>query len=212
MNDLQAEIISRLNDAYGNIGSGLRFTTPFGLLVATILSAQSTDVRVNMVTPALFEKYPTAFEMSTVSEEILAKEINSIGLYRNKSKSIINASKMLVEKYDGNVPADRELLQELPGVGRKTANVVLCNAFHIPAFAVDTHVYRVSQRLGFAKHKNVEGVEKQLMQVIPPELWCDSHHLFIWHGRKICKAQRPLCNECCVKELCPYFNSGDNSK
>lgn len=212
MNDLQAEIISRLNDAYGNIGSGLRFTTPFELLVATILSAQSTDVRVNMVTPALFEKYPTAFEMSTVSEEILAKEINSIGLYRNKSKSIINASKMLVEKYDGNVPADRELLQELPGVGRKTANVVLCNAFHIPAFAVDTHVYRVSQRLGFAKYKNVEGVEKQLMQVIPPELWCDSHHLFIWHGRKICKAQRPLCNECCVKELCPYFNSGDNSK
>ena len=104
------------------------------------------------------------------------------------------------------------MLQELPGVGRKTANVVLCNAFHIPAFAVDTHVYRVSQRLGFAKHKNVEGVEKQLMQVIPPELWCDSHHLFIWHGRKICKAQRPLCNECCVKELCPYFNSGDNSK
>lgn len=212
MNDLQVEIISRLNEAYGNIGSGLRFTTPFELLVATILSAQSTDVRVNMVTPALFEKYPTAFEMSTVSEEILAKEINSIGLYRNKSKSIINASKMLVEKYDGNVPADRELLQELPGVGRKTANVVLCNAFHIPAFAVDTHVYRVSQRLGFAKHKNVEGVEKQLMQVIPPELWCDSHHLFIWHGRKICKAQRPLCNECCVKELCPYFNSGDNSK
>lgn len=212
MNDLQAEIISRLNDAYGNIGSGLRFTTPFELLVATILSAQSTDVRVNMVTPALFEKYPTAFEMSTVSEEILAKEINSIGLYRNKSKSIINASKMLVEKYDGNVPADRELLQELPGIGRKTANVVLCNAFHIPAFAVDTHVYRVSQRLGFAKHKNVEGVEKQLMQVIPPELWCDSHHLFIWHGRKICKAQRPLCNECCVKELCPYFDSGDNSK
>lgn len=212
MNDLQAEIISRLNDAYGNIGSGLRFTTPFELLVATILSAQSTDVRVNMVTPALFEKYPTAFEMSTVSEEILAKEINSIGLYRNKSKSIINTSKMLVEKYDGNVPPDRELLQELPGVGRKTANVVLCNAFHIPAFAVDTHVYRVSQRLGFAKHKNVEGVEKQLMQVIPPELWCDSHHLFIWHGRKICKAQRPLCNECCVKELCPYFNSGDNSK
>lgn len=212
MNDLQVEIISRLNEAYGNIGSGLRFTTPFELLVATILSAQSTDVRVNMVTPALFEKYPTAFEMSTVSEEILAKEINSIGLYRNKSKSIINASKMLVEKYDGNVPADRELLQELPGVGRKTANVVLCNAFHIPAFAVDTHVYRVSQRLGFAKHKNVEGVEKQLMQVIPPELWCDSHHLFIWHGRKICKAQRPLCNDCCVKELCPYFNSGDNSK
>lgn len=212
MDKLQSEIISRLNDAYGDIGSGLHFTTPFELLIATILSAQSTDVRVNMVTPGLFEKYPTAFEMSTVSEEVLAQEINSIGLYRNKSKSIVKASKMLVEKYNGEVPADRALLQELPGVGRKTANVVLCNAFHIPAFAVDTHVFRVSQRLGFAKHKTVEGVEQQLMQVIPAELWCDVHHLFIWHGRKTCKAQRPLCNECCVKNLCPNFNSDDNSK
>lgn len=212
MNELQSKIISCLNEAYGDIGSGLRFTTPFELLVATILSAQSTDVRVNMVTPGLFEKYPTAFEMSAVSEEVLAQEINSIGLYRNKSKSIVKASKMLVEKYHGEVPADRELLQELPGVGRKTANVVLCNAFHIPAFAVDTHVFRVSQRLGFAKHKTVEGVEQQLMQVIPPELWCDVHHLFIWHGRKVCKAQRPLCGECCVKEWCSYFNHNDNSK
>lgn len=212
MNELQSEIISRLNDTYGDIGSGLNFNTPFELLIATILSAQSTDVRVNMVTPGLFEKYPTAFEMSAISEETLAKEINSIGLYRNKSKSIVKASKMLVEKYNGVVPADRELLQELPGVGRKTANVVLCNAFHIPAFAVDTHVFRVSQRLGFAIHKTVEGVEQQLMKAIPSELWCDAHHLFIWHGRKQCKAQRPLCAECCVKDLCPNFNSDDNSK
>ena len=212
MNQTQAEIISALDRAYGDIGSGLRFNTPFELLVATILSAQSTDVRVNMVTPGLFAKYPTPFEMSQVTEEELAKEINSIGLYRNKSKSIVKASKMLVEKYNGEVPKNRELLQELPGVGRKTANVVLCNAFHVPAFAVDTHVFRVSQRLGFAKHKNVEGVEQQLMQVIPKELWCDVHHLFIWHGRKVCKAQRPLCDECCVKEWCPSVNSDDNSK
>lgn len=212
MNQIQINIISKLNDAYGDIGSGLHFTTPFELLVATILSAQSTDVRVNIVTPGLFAKYPTAFEMSTISEETLAKDINSIGLYRNKSKSIIKASKMLVEKYNGEIPADRELLQELPGVGRKTANVVLCNAFHIPAFAVDTHVYRVSQRLGFAKHKTVDGVEQQLMQVIPKEMWCEAHHLFIWHGRKICKAQRPLCSECCVKEWCPSADSVDNSK
>lgn len=212
MDERQTKIIEILDDVYGDIGSGLDFHTPFELLVATILSAQSTDVRVNMVTPGLFKKYPTAFEMSRVSEEALAKEINSIGLYRNKSKSIIKASKMLVEKYNGEVPADRALLQELPGVGRKTANVVLCNAFHIPAFAVDTHVFRVSQRLGFAKHKTVEGVEQQLMVTIPSELWCSSHHLFIWHGRKICKAQRPLCETCCVKELCQAAHENDNSK
>lgn len=212
MNEQQIKILEILNDQYGNIGSGLNFHTPFELLVATILSAQSTDVRVNMVTPGLFEKYPTAFDMSQVSEDVLAQEINSIGLYRNKSKSIIKASKILVEKYNGEVPNDRALLQELPGVGRKTANVVLCNAFHIPAFAVDTHVFRVSQRLGFANHKTVEGVEQQLMAVLPSELWCDSHHLFIWHGRKVCKAQKPQCETCCVKELCPYIEGIDNSK
>lgn len=212
MDERQSKILDILNEEYGDIGSGLKFRTPFELLVATILSAQSTDVRVNMVTPGLFAKYPTAFEMSQVSEETLAKEINSIGLYRNKSKSIIKASKMLVEKYGGEVPRERALLQELPGVGRKTANVVLCNAFHIPAFAVDTHVFRVSQRLGFAKHKTVEGVEQQLMQVIPSELWCDAHHLFIWHGRKTCKAQKPLCANCCVKEQCQTKNTINNSK
>lgn len=212
MDERQAKVIEILDETYGDIGSGLHFTTPFELLVATILSAQSTDVRVNMVTPGLFEKYPTAFEMSALTEETLAKEINSIGLYRNKSKSIIKASKMLVEKYGGEVPPDRALLQELPGVGRKTANVVLCNAFHIPAFAVDTHVFRVSQRLGFAKHKTVEGVEQQLMATIPESLWCSAHHLFIWHGRKVCKAQKPGCDHCPVQPLCPFYNEGNNSK
>lgn len=212
MDERQKKILEILDANYGDIGSGLRFRTPFELLVATILSAQSTDVSVNMVTPALFEKYPTALEMSSISEEALAKEINSIGLYRNKSKSIIKASKMLVDKYNGEVPMDRKLLQELPGVGRKTANVVLCNAFHIPAFAVDTHVFRVSQRLGFAKHKTVEGVEQQLMETIPEELWCHAHHLFIWHGRKVCKAQKPLCAQCCVRAQCPSYDGKDNSK
>lgn len=197
MDERQAQILEILDENYGEIGSGLNFHTPFELLVATILSAQSTDVRVNMVTPGLFAKYPTAFEMSQVSEEALAQDINSIGLYRNKSKSIIKASKMLVEKYHGEVPAEREKLQELPGVGRKTANVVLCNAFHIPAFAVDTHVFRVTQRLE---------------ATIPEELWCSAHHLFIWHGRKICKAQRPLCDECCVHDQCPAADGRNNSK
>ena len=212
MDERQTKIIEILDQEYGDIGSGLKFNTPFELLVATILSAQSTDVRVNMVTPGLFAKYPTAFEMSRVSEEELAKEINSIGLYRNKSKSIIKASKILVEKYNGVVPSDRALLQELPGVGRKTANVVLCNAFHIPAFAVDTHVFRVSQRLGFAHHKTVEGVEQQLMQTIPSDLWCSAHHLFIWHGRKVCKAQKPQCENCCVRRYCSAANENNNSK
>ena len=177
MDERQAQILEILDENYGEIGSGLNFHTPFELLVATILSAQSTDVRVNMVTPGLFAKYPTAFEMSQVSEEALAQDINSIGLYRNKSKSIIKASKMLVEKYHGEVPAEREKLQELPGVGRKTANV-----------------------------------EQQLMATIPEELWCSAHHLFIWHGRKICKAQRPLCDECCVHDQCPSADGRNNSK
>ena len=209
MDKRQTRVLSVLDQTYGDIGSGLNFTTPFELLVATILSAQSTDVRVNMVTPGLFAKYPTAFEISALSEEALAKEINSIGLYRNKSKSIIGASKKLKEKYNGEVPRDRDLLQELPGVGRKTASVVLCNAFCEPAFAVDTHVFRVSQRLGFAKHKNVDGVERQLMEVIPREMWCDAHHLFIWHGRKVCKAQNPQCENCCVAEWCPTVVKND---
>ncbi len=209
MDERQTKVLSALNEAYGHIGSGLNFNTPFELLVATILSAQSTDVRVNMITPQLFAKYPTAIEMSAVSEEELAKDINSIGLYRNKSKSIVKASKMLVEKYGGEVPRDRALLQELPGVGRKTASVVLCNAFHEPAFAVDTHVFRVSQRLGFAKHKSVEGVEQQLMAVIDRELWCDAHHLFIWHGRRVCKAQNPACKDCCVNDWCPTISQND---
>lgn len=204
MNEKQTEILNILNQTYGDIGSGLNFHNPFELLIATILSAQSTDVRVNMVTPHLFAKYPTAKSMSQITEDELIEIINSIGLYRNKSKNILKTARMLVEKYNGEIPNDLALLQELPGVGRKTANVVLCNAFHKPAFAVDTHVFRVSQRLGFANHHTVEGVEQQLMKVLPEELWCDTHHLFIWHGRKQCKAQRPLCEECCVGHLCPF--------
>ena len=183
MNERQAKILDILDENYGSIGSGLNFNNPFELLVATILSAQSTDVRVNMVTPGLFQKYPTAFEMSRVSEEELAKEINSIGLYRNKSKSIIKASKMLVEKYDGQVPADRERLQELPGVGRKTANVVLCNAFHIPAFAVDTHVFRVSQRSSQAS--------------------CGARHIICSFGMEEKCAKRSV--QCVVRAVCVIF-------
>jgi endonuclease-3 len=205
MNALQTQILDALFDRYGQIGSGLDFHTPFELLVATILSAQSTDVRVNMVTPALFEAYPTAREMAQVTEESLIPYIKSIGLYRNKGKNIIKASQMIVRDFDGQVPQTRDELVKLPGVGRKTANVVLCNAFHKPAFAVDTHVFRVSRRLGFAAADTVEGVEQDLMGVIPQEIWCDAHHLFIWHGRKQCRARNPECDKCFLKDLCPQI-------
>lgn len=203
MNDQQTAILSALLEEYGDIGSGLHFNTPFELLVATILSAQSTDVRVNMITPALFEEYPTPYEMAKADEETLIIHIKSIGLYRNKGRNIIKASKLIVTQYNGEVPDDLTELQKLPGVGRKTANVVLCNAFHKPAFAVDTHVFRVSRRLGFANASNVEGVEKQLMEVIPREMWCDAHHLFIWHGRRQCRARNPECKICFIKDMCP---------
>ena len=205
-------ILDEMEKLFPDAHCELNHRSPFELLVAVVLSAQTTDASVNRVTPQLFEKFPTPQAMAQASVEEIGECIRSIGLYRNKSKSIIKASKMLVEKYHGEVPAEREKLQELPGVGRKTANVVLCNAFHIPAFAVDTHVFRVTQRLGFAKHKTVEGVEQQLMATIPEELWCSAHHLFIWHGRKICKAQRPLCDECCVHDQCPSADGRNNSK
>lgn len=206
MTPVQLEIIDRLSKAYGHIGSGLKFSNPFELLIATILSAQSTDKRVNLITPDLFHKYPTPAEMGALTEEELALEINSIGLYRNKSKSIIKTCHMLLDKYDGLVPDSREALMTLPGVGRKTANVVLCNAFEKPAFAVDTHVFRVTNRLGFAQAEKVEQVEKQVTNVIPEKLWCDAHHWFIWHGRNLCKARNPLCAKCFLNDICPWPN------
>lgn len=204
MTSAQQEMLRRLSEKHGHMGSGLNFTNPFELLVATILSAQSTDKRVNLITPALFEKYPSPLAMGALTEEKLAEEINSIGLYRNKSKSIIKTCHMLLEKYGGIVPSSREQLMTLPGVGRKTANVVLCNAFHKPAFAVDTHVFRVTNRLGFAHTEKVEEVEKQVTEVIPENQWCDAHHWFIWHGRNLCKARNPLCKTCFLNDICPW--------
>lgn len=204
MNKTQIAILEQLQATYDHIGSGLNFRNPFELLIATILSAQSTDVHVNKITPALFEAFPDAFSMSRASQQTIISYISSIGLYRNKSKNLIAASKMIVEDFNGVVPSCRNDLVRLPGVGRKTANVVLCFAFGVPAFAVDTHVFRVSQRLGFAKGKNVDQVEAQLTDVIPDDLWCSAHHWLIWHGRQVCKARNPLCQTCFLKELCPW--------
>ncbi len=202
MTENQRQVLAALKEIYKNIGTALRFHNPFELLVATILSAQSTDKQVNKVTQNLFAKYPDAKSIAALTPEQLAKEIKSIGLYKNKSKNIVAASKILVEQYDGQVPNTLEQLVELPGVGRKTANVVLSNAFGIPALAVDTHVFRVANRLKLTDSNDVLTSEKQLTALIPQEDWADAHHWLIWHGRLFCKARKPDCHKCQLHTIC----------
>lgn len=203
------EMIEILMDTYGGAECGLNFSTPFQLLVATMLSAQCTDVRVNMVTPALFERYQDAEAMSKADIADVEELIKSCGFYKNKAKNIVATSITLCNKFDGEVPRTMEELTSLDGVGRKTANVCLANAFGIPAIAVDTHVFRVSNRLGLANAKNVEETERQLQKAIPKELWSDMHHALIWHGRKVCSARKPACEECNLKGLCKYYKKKD---
>ncbi|MDK2822823.1 MAG: endonuclease [Clostridia bacterium] len=201
------KILEKLKKCYPRVKTALRFNNPFELLIATILSAQTTDKQVNKVTARIFKKYPDPYELSKLSHEQLAEEIKSIGLYQNKSKNIITACKILIEKFNGEVPRTREELMELPGVGRKTANVVLSNAFNIPAIAVDTHVFRVANRLGLADSKDTLETEKQLMEIIPKEDWSDAHHWLIWHGRLVCKARKPKCEKCKLNYLCKFYNN-----
>lgn len=183
------EIIWILRHEFGDAGSDLDYRNPFELLIAVTLSAQTTDAMVNVVTKPLFEAYPDAFALSQALESDVAQIINKIGLYRNKSKFIIAASKILVDKYDGEVPKTRKALMELPGVGRKTANVVLAVGYGIPAIAVDTHVERVAKRLKLAKpDDSVLAVEQKLMRKINREDWADAHHLLLLFGRYISKA------------------------
>ncbi len=183
----------------------LNFTTPFELLVATILSAQSTDVRVNKVTSVMFKEMNTAEEFAKADIKTIENYIRTVGIYKNKAKNISATSKILSSDYNGKVPADIKELMKLPGVGRKTANVVASNAFNIPAIAVDTHVFRVSNRLGLAQAKNVEKTEKQLMENIPKERWRKTHHQLITHGRALCKARGPICEECYLNVVCEFY-------
>lgn len=202
MEQYQAQVLARLKEFYKEVGTALRFSNPLELLIATMLSAQATDKQVNKVTLDLFKKYTSAKDFAVVSAEELGEDIKSIGLYKNKSKNIVATCKILVEQYDGEVPCDREKLESLPGVGRKTANVVLSNGFHVPALAVDTHVFRVSHRLGLAKGKDVLKTEQELMALIPEEDWSKAHHWLIWHGRLFCKARNPLCERCMLEDIC----------
>lgn len=196
------EILERLSKMYPSPRTELEFETPFQLLVATMLAAQSTDRQVNRVTARLFDAYGTPETMATLSAEQLEPWVSSVGLYRNKSRAITETARILMGQYGGDVPKTREELESLPGVGRKTANVVLSNAFDIPAFAVDTHVFRVARRLGLSDGKNPLEVEQDLCRLIEPEDWKDAHHWLIFHGRRVCAARSPRCGNCGLEDLC----------
>ncbi len=198
------QIIGRLRRSYPNAKTALRHENPFQLLVATILSAQCTDARVNMVTPGLFAKYPTARHFAAIHQEDLENEIRSTGFFRNKARNIIAASKSIVEKFRGEVPKTMEELLQLGGVGRKTANCVLGGAFGINVgIVVDTHVERLSQRLGLSAQKTAEKIEQDLMEVVARKDWYELSNLLIAHGRGVCGARKPACPECSLKGLCP---------
>lgn len=201
------EVIDILLETYPDAKPELNYSNPFELLIATILSAQTTDVQVNKVTEKLFKDYKCPKDFLKLTEEELEEKIKSIGFHKNKSKNILATCKILVEKYNGLVPDTLEELMSLPGVGRKTANVVVSNAFGKPAIAVDTHVFRVSNRIGLANSDNVFDTEKDLMKTIDRNMWSKAHHLLIFHGRRICKARRPLCEKCPLTSYCLYYKN-----
>ena len=195
--------IAILEETYRGVKPALKFRNPFELLIAVILSAQCTDVRVNVVTERLFAKAPTPEAIIGMGLGALEEEIRDCGLFRNKAKNIMAACQLLLQEHGGQVPEDFEALQKLPGVGRKTANVVMSVAFGYPAIAVDTHVFRVANRLKLAAGSTPLEVEKGLQKAIPREKWSAAHHWLIWHGRKLCKARSPLCGECPLQQVCP---------
>lgn len=198
------QFYSRLRDANPAPTTELHYATPFQLLIAVILSAQATDVGVNKATLRLFPVAPTPEAMLALGEEGLTEYIKTIGLFRTKAKNVMATCRMLVEQHGGEVPDDREALEALPGVGRKTANVVLNTAFGHPTIAVDTHIFRLGNRTGLAPGKTVQEVEQKLLRVTPDEFKKDAHHWLILHGRYICKARKPECSRCVVLDLCSF--------
>ena len=207
INDKKAQLLRNIHDKlyshYGDLGCPLLHETPFQLLIAVLLSAQCKDDRVNMVTPLLFAKYPDAQAMSQASVEDIGKIIQSLGLWRNKAENMVKLSLKLVTDFNGEVPHTMEELTSLAGVGRKSANVVLGNAFNIPGFPVDTHVQRLMKHFKLAKDKDTpEKIEDMTCKRIAPELWSNFSHLLITHGRRICIARKPQCSECVIKNLC----------
>ena len=200
------DLLNELERLYPDAKPALIYKTPYELLVAVILSAQCTDERVNKVTEVLFKEHNTPESMLTLTQPELEKYIFSCGFYRNKAAHILSASADIIEKFAGEVPSTLDKLQTLAGVGRKTANVVYAVAFGGDAIAVDTHVFRVSRRLGIANGKTPEKVEEDLMKAIPKNMWSKAHHYLIWHGRKVCHSQKPDCVNCTLKDYCDFYN------
>ena len=205
MNEQQrTEILRRLKELYPEAKPALHFANAYQLLVAVILSAQCTDVKVNKVTPALFERFPDPAAMAAVESSEVEPYIQSCGIYRNKARNLVLTARALCERFGGEVPADFEALQTLPGVGRKTANVVMACAFGADAIAVDTHVFRVSNRLGLAHADDVLQTELQLQKAIPKNEWSYAHHWLIYHGRRVCDARKPQCSTCTLRDMCEH--------
>ena len=196
-------VLARLADAYPDAATELDYQTPFHLLIATILSAQATDVSVNAATPALFGAYPEAADLAAADPSDVEPYIQSIGLYRTKARRIVGTAQRIVHEHGGALPEDFDALLALPGVGRKTANVVLANAFGRPAIAVDTHVGRLARRLAFSRHDDPDKVEADLETLFPRDRWIFVHHALILHGRRVCHARKPECGACVLSDVCP---------
>lgn len=200
------EIIEILKDYYSDATCSLDFTTPFEMMIAVMLSAQCTDERVNKTTPLLFSKYNTPEALAKIDINELEKIIHPCGFYKNKAKNIKACAKKLLEDFDGIVPNNMKDLQSLPGVGRKSANVIMLEAFNNPqGIAVDTHAKRISNKIGFSKQSEPEKIEQDLLKIIPKEYYYDVNHLLVWHGRNICDARKPKCNECPIKKYCNKY-------
>ncbi len=203
------KIIGALSKEIPDSTIALKFSTPFELLIATILSAQCTDVRVNEVTKSLFKKYRSPKDYVEVEAKELEEDIRPTGFYRNKAKAIQRCCQELVNRFGGKIPGSLEALVTLPGVGRKTANVILGNAFGIPGIVVDTHVQRVSQRIGLTKNDDPVKIEFDLMEIVPKEEWTHFSNLLVWHGRRTCTAKKPLCHQCVIRKWCDYGSKTD---
>ncbi len=200
------EIIEKLKEFYPDATCSLNFENPFEMTISVMLAAQCTDERVNKTTPELFAKYPSPERMAKADIKDLEKIVHPCGFYKNKAKNMKACSQMLLDKFDGNVPDNMEDLQLLPGVGRKSANVIMLEAFHNPqGIAVDTHAKRISNRIGFSKQQEPEKVEQDLLKQIPKEYYYDVNHLLVWHGRAICDSRKPKCEECPVNKYCDEY-------
>lgn len=209
----EIEIIEILKKLYPDAKCSLDFKTPFQMMVAVVLSAQCTDARVNQITPSIFKKYPEPKDFANMDISLLEQLIHSCGFYKNKAKNIKAASEIIVNKYNGILPNTMEELTSLPGVGRKSANVIMLEAFNNPqGIAIDTHAKRISNRLGFSEKNDPLQIEEDLLKIFPKKYYYDVNHLLVWHGRNLCKAKKPDCNNCPLKKYCKYYKNNNGGK